>query len=234
MWNNGELLADGGYVNNLPVDVMRRIVKSGKVIAVDVENKDRSAFTGCDNLLDSQGGLSGWSLLGRRILSKFFDVGAKWPDAQAMHEWLSFMSNNRGIEKFVRKGYIDLYILPPAMSQFHLLDYQKMDVIVKSGYTYALHKLSIWKQEESPALLPRQSFPGGQRRSSRSLDDGDALEIKNRSSSMLSFLHHNSQQNSQASTATKLVKNRSKGSLTVRSVENLSFSMVMDDDAEVF
>jgi len=163
MWDKGDLLVDGGYANNLPVDVMRKLVKTGKVIAVDVENKDRSAFSDCDDLIDSEGGVSGWRLLGRKLLGTFFDVKSKWPSSQAMNEWLSFMLNNRSIEKFVQRDYIDLYILPPTISQFHLLDYHKSKVIIETGYLYALYKVQAWK-----AQLNQQSGGGTGKRSSSS------------------------------------------------------------------
>jgi len=101
MFDKGDLLVDGGYANNLPVDVMRRLVRSGHVIAVDVENKDKSNWKDNDDLVDSEGGVSGWNLLGRRLLSSVFDIKSKWPDAQAMNEWLSFMKNNQDIRHFI-------------------------------------------------------------------------------------------------------------------------------------
>ncbi len=45
LYDTGSLLVDGGYVNNLPVDVMRDLApQMCEVIAVDVENKDNSKF----------------------------------------------------------------------------------------------------------------------------------------------------------------------------------------------
>ena len=41
----GHLLLDGGYCNNLPVDVMRRHFGPRIVVAVDVEAKDPKDFT---------------------------------------------------------------------------------------------------------------------------------------------------------------------------------------------
>jgi lysophospholipid hydrolase len=39
------LLLDGGYCNNLPVDVMRRVFAPARIIGVDVEAKDPKDFT---------------------------------------------------------------------------------------------------------------------------------------------------------------------------------------------
>jgi len=160
MWDNGDLIADGGYANNLPVDVMREVVHAGKIIAVDVENKDISALQNCDNMVDSSGGVSGYKLFFLGILSKLFDVGAKWPTAQVLHEWLGFMSSNRDIRRFLKEGYIDLYICNPGISQFALLDYHKFDVIVQGGYDFAKHEIIKWQRKSSRAVLGRQrKFP---------------------------------------------------------------------------
>ena len=43
MYNKGHLLIDGGYVNNLPIDVIHAL-GAQNIIAVDVESKDNSAF----------------------------------------------------------------------------------------------------------------------------------------------------------------------------------------------
>ena len=41
---NGELLVDGGYLNSVPVDVMRKEMGVETVIVVDVEDKDFISF----------------------------------------------------------------------------------------------------------------------------------------------------------------------------------------------
>lgn len=65
---DGDLHVDGGYVNNIPVDVMRRRgVKT--VIVVDVENK--GFYKRLTNVADYYSGLSGWRILVERITSPF-------------------------------------------------------------------------------------------------------------------------------------------------------------------
>ena len=54
VYDRGRLLVDGGYVNNLPVDVMKAIFPSvAVVVAVDVENKDMSDVMNVYNYGDS-------------------------------------------------------------------------------------------------------------------------------------------------------------------------------------
>ena len=54
MYDNGSLLVDGGYINNLPVDVMKDMAPQiSEVVAVDVENKDNTAFENVSDYGDS-------------------------------------------------------------------------------------------------------------------------------------------------------------------------------------
>ncbi len=54
IYDNGSLLVDGGYVNNLPVEIMRELApQMSEVVAVDVENKDNTAFENVSNYGDS-------------------------------------------------------------------------------------------------------------------------------------------------------------------------------------
>ncbi|KAM7305761.1 hypothetical protein ISCGN_015657, partial [Ixodes scapularis] len=57
---DGHLLLDGGYVNNLPADIMREMMGAETIIAVDVGSQDETDLT---NYGDS---LSGWWLLFKR------------------------------------------------------------------------------------------------------------------------------------------------------------------------
>ena len=54
IFDNGSLLVDGGYVNNLPVEVMRDLAPQvSEIVAVDVENKDNTAFENVFNYGES-------------------------------------------------------------------------------------------------------------------------------------------------------------------------------------
>ena len=57
--DDGSLLVDGGYVNNLPADVMRSL-GANTVIAVDVGAEEDTAFTNFGDYL------SGWWLLWKK------------------------------------------------------------------------------------------------------------------------------------------------------------------------
>ncbi|KAJ1480925.1 hypothetical protein T484DRAFT_1809180 [Baffinella frigidus] len=71
MQDKGQLLVDGGYVNNLPADVMIKIGVH-TVIGVDVETKQDNF----ENLLPIGESLSGWFVLWRTVV-ELLGLGGK-------------------------------------------------------------------------------------------------------------------------------------------------------------
>ena len=72
--HTGDLLVDGGYLNAIPVDVLRERMGVETVVVVDVEDNDYIAFR---NLTPHDGGLGGWRLLWERI-NPFGSWLGKW------------------------------------------------------------------------------------------------------------------------------------------------------------
>jgi NTE family protein/lysophospholipid hydrolase len=132
---NGELLVDGGVLNNLPVDVMRDRC-SGTVIASDVsltvdltaEARDLSAA-------------SGWPLLWARVNP----FGKAKPDLPLIFEILvrtaTVSSTHHGAE-VARNA--DLYVRTPTEG-IPTLDWPAGRVLVERGYRLALQKIEEWK-----------------------------------------------------------------------------------------
>ena len=79
VWDDGDFLVDGGYLNSIPADVMREHMGAETVIVVDVEDGDYLAFR---NLTPHDGGLGGWRLPWERLLwpfaSWFTKTNASW------------------------------------------------------------------------------------------------------------------------------------------------------------
>ena len=120
---NGEVLVDGGVINNFPVDVMRA-QRRGPVIGVDVA-ADR-ALTSIDSDLEEA---SLWRVLRERrkvpwILSILMRAGTVSSDAQARA--LRAQAN---------------LLLEPPLEAIDMLDWQSFDRIVELGYRYAMGKL---------------------------------------------------------------------------------------------
>jgi NTE family protein len=117
------VLADGGVINNLPVDVMRGF-RRGPVVGVDVAS-DR-ALTSFPHREDS---LTLWSFLrsGRRIppiVDILVRAGTVSSDATS---------------QMLRK-HVDLMFLPP-LEKIEILDWQAFDRAIEIGYRHGIEML---------------------------------------------------------------------------------------------
>ena len=135
------LLCDGGYVNNLPADVMQRELGATTILAVDVGSA--APFISHDY----GPSLRGMTLLLRRL--------AAWvsgqtppgdvPSMAAIASQLAFLSAEWQRDE-ARAQHIDVYMRPP-LAQYGLLDYAKLAEIQTIGYTHAKELLRRWKHE---------------------------------------------------------------------------------------
>src|SRR5262245_9630807 len=127
---NGEILVDGGLVNNLPVDVMRKFCQ-GVVYAVDVS--EQVEFK--SNLQESYT-VSGWTFF-LRHLNPF----AEKPDIPNILNTLYRTTTVGGVRAIESaKCQADLCFEPPV-SQFGVFDWQSVEKIIDVGYRYAIKKL---------------------------------------------------------------------------------------------
>eukprot|EP01083_Nonionella_stella_P195034 718793_1 len=143
MWQDGDIFIDGGYINNLPVDVMNELYVPELTVAVDVENKDDAYLKNISNYGDHLSG--SWVLLHR--LWCFVNPFAERiviPRYSEIVNSLSFLNHNRNIRRFLNENMVDLY-LRPELGDVKLLDYHKYSQIVDIGYKYATAKVTEWK-----------------------------------------------------------------------------------------
>ena len=127
---NGEILVDGGLVNNVPADIMRNLCQ-GAVCAVDVS--EQLEFK---SELQESYSVSGWDLLWRR-----FNPFAKTPDLPNLFDVLyrtTTVGSLRAVETV--KVATDLYLEPPV-SEFGIFDWRAIDRIIDAGYRYCLEIL---------------------------------------------------------------------------------------------
>uniref|UniRef100_A0A673KKB4 lysophospholipase n=1 Tax=Sinocyclocheilus rhinocerous TaxID=307959 RepID=A0A673KKB4_9TELE len=115
---DGNLLMDGGYINNLPADIARNI-GTKTVIAIDVGSQDETDLC---NYGDS---LSGWWLLWKRINPWAEKV--KVPDMAEIQSRLAYVSCVRQLELVKKSAYCE-YIRPP-IDRFKTMDFGKFDEI---------------------------------------------------------------------------------------------------------
>ena len=132
--HNGEVLVDGGAMNNLPVDCMRELGR-GPVIGCDV-GADR-AFTGHSDDIDVPPlwKVMSWLRGGRRRPNIFQIL------------WRAGMVNSAAMTASHREK-TDLLLQPP-LEQVDMLDWKALDRAVAAGYEYTLRRLA----EPSTALV---------------------------------------------------------------------------------
>ncbi|MCP9257513.1 Neuropathy target esterase [Dirofilaria immitis] len=141
---DGHLLLDGGYVNNLPADVMQSM--SAKIIiAVDVGS---AAETNLYNYGDSLSGF--WILL--RKLNPFAEP-IKVLNMEEIQSRLAYVSCEQQLQLVKNAGYCQ-YVRPP-IDEFKTLDFHKYDEIHSVIDADKLRPLKrrYWRQESSKSVM---------------------------------------------------------------------------------
>ncbi|XP_062701691.1 neuropathy target esterase sws isoform X1 [Aedes albopictus] len=122
---DGHLLLDGGYVNNLPADVMRA-QGAAHIIAIDVGSQDDTDLT------DYGDDLSGWWLLYKRWNP--FTSPVKVPNLPDIQSRLAYVSCVRQLEEVKKSDYCE-YIRPP-IDQYKTLAFGSFDEIKNVGFEH--------------------------------------------------------------------------------------------------
>uniref|UniRef100_A0A8C4DSG9 lysophospholipase n=1 Tax=Dicentrarchus labrax TaxID=13489 RepID=A0A8C4DSG9_DICLA len=130
---DGNLLMDGGYINNLPADIARNM-GARTVIAIDVGSQDETDLC---NYGDS---LSGWWLLWKRINPWAEKV--KVPDMAEIQSRLAYVSCVRQLEVVKKSAYCE-YIRPP-IDRFKTMDFGKFDEIYDVGFQHGKLVFTGW------------------------------------------------------------------------------------------
>ncbi|XP_034233651.1 neuropathy target esterase sws isoform X1 [Thrips palmi] len=144
---DGHLLLDGGYVNNLPADVMRSM-GAKHILAIDVGSQDEMDLT---NYGDS---LSGWWLLWKRWNP--FTSPVKVPSMPDIQSRLAYVSCVRQLEEVKNSDYCE-YIRPP-IDKYKTLQFGSFDEIKDVGYNHGkTYYAGLMKAGQMPLLQP--SYP---------------------------------------------------------------------------
>ncbi len=129
----GELLVDGGLLNNLPGDVARRLW-GGRVITVDVSSETEKRFTSATPELPSAS-----SILKRR-LSPFGDR----VEVPGILEILVRSSLLGSVQNTAAaRAEADLFLKPPV-GKFGMFNMRALDQLAEVGYRYARRRLEDW------------------------------------------------------------------------------------------
>ena len=140
IFDKGDLIVDGGVLNNLPGDVMRRLY-GGKVIVVDVSaQKDLSIDT---RLTKAP---SPWRILWSRInpFASRIDV----PNILAIMMRTMLIGSLHNTKMVARDA--DLYVRPP-IEKYGMFEWGALDKIVDAGYQFGMEKIREWQEAQRTA-----------------------------------------------------------------------------------
>jgi NTE family protein/lysophospholipid hydrolase len=132
--HEGDLLVDGGVLNNLPVDILRARCR-GSVIAVDVsapvDLRTRADLTATE--------MSGWSQLARALNP--FSRSESFPNILQILTRAATLSSAHNQDRM--KDLADLYLHPPT-DDLPLFNWKAIDQIVEIGYRYSYDLIQRW------------------------------------------------------------------------------------------
>ena len=136
--SDGDLLVDGGIMNNLPIDVMRTRCEEGAVIAVNVSPRTAG------HRWDIEPYQSGWSQVANR-LNPFRETQRAPSIAGTVLRSLDTNSVAR------LRAHMDLadLVIQPDVKEFSILDWDSHRNVVEAGRLAAAEALSDW--EHRPA-----------------------------------------------------------------------------------
>jgi NTE family protein/lysophospholipid hydrolase len=130
---NNNLFVDGGILNNLPGDIMKKLC-TGTVIAVDVSSKnDLLVDESCTPIPPA------WKIIWSRINP--FIKTIKTPTILSVLGRASLLGSINKRNEVMRE--VDLYLNPPV-SEFGMLDNDSLENIAEAGYRYAKKKVAEW------------------------------------------------------------------------------------------
>jgi len=142
---DGSMLLDGGYVNNLPADVMARL-GARTIIAVDVSQAPETDYYQYGT------SLSGWWLLLNRLNP--FTATKTVPSMGEVSSALAYVCCEQNL-RFHTEHRVHLSLRPPV-NDYGTLEFAKHDEIVQKGYEYAKVHVSRWRQQaEKQGMWPQ-------------------------------------------------------------------------------
>ena len=131
---NGELLVDGGVLNNLPIDIMRGLCR-GTFIAVDVSQME-------DLKVRQSEFPSPWKM----FYERFFKTRShkEFPSIFDILIRTSMLASINQRKKTIEEA--DLYLNPP-IHEYKLLDFEHFGELIDIGYQYTNKEIARWEKE---------------------------------------------------------------------------------------
>jgi lysophospholipid hydrolase len=143
--DQGSMLVDGGYLNNLPVDVMQS-QGADIIIAINVARDDDTVAINYPDYV------SGWWIL----FKKLFFLRNEIPPLEEIQSRLTYAWCMRSLEEVYRlKGC--LHMKPPVQS-YGLMEFNKFNDIVEAGYAYGKECIAKWEKSGVISLLKPETM----------------------------------------------------------------------------
>lgn len=143
------LLVDGGYMDNVPVDVMRCEPGVATVIAVDVGAEDSNEIT------DYGDTLSGWWLLFQRLIGRKVKIPTL-AEIQYRLAYVNCIAKLEQVKAEAAQGERLIYMRPPV-ERFGGMDFGKHAELVRIGYEYGQKMVDEWRRDGTLNKLLRVS-----------------------------------------------------------------------------
>ena len=135
---NGDVLVDGGVMNNFPVDIMRKVVEQGTVIGCHA-----GALPAKMRNYDFGPSISGWKILWSKLNP--FVRSVRVPSLATT--LLRSVEINTVYHLPSLQHYADVLIQPPVET-FPVFDFSRYDDLIDIGYHAAREPLIAWKRSE--------------------------------------------------------------------------------------
>ncbi|KIG13050.1 hypothetical protein DB30_00587 [Enhygromyxa salina] len=147
-WTNGDLLVDGGVINNLPIDRMAEL-HPGAVVAVDVM-PDVDLVAG-EQLPMS---LSGWEVARRLISPRRESIQMPNIISILMRSANAASHSTHRAQATAARASL---LLEPEVAHWNMLDFKAAPVIADQGYDGTKAQITRWWSEHRERLLGRES-----------------------------------------------------------------------------
>lgn len=163
MWHGeNRLLCDGGYVDNLPISIMRDSPYfPGSIIAVDLEDRGKQKENSENDALSAVYRqyefndcapftyISGWKCLWDSL--KFWKQPPKIPTLLDIMKGLTGINHSRNVRMQLAqmkdaKKLNFLFLEVESVHQFKLLDYDKFDEIASHCFEFSHLRISKWME----------------------------------------------------------------------------------------
>jgi predicted acylesterase/phospholipase RssA/CRP-like cAMP-binding protein len=137
--DGGDMLLDGGLLNNLPTDVMRQRGDCGIVFACDVASAIGSART---HDLPYEASISGWKVLWRRLNP--FTSALKVPTLGQIMTRVAIINDAQHTQ--AARDLADYYMRLDLRS-YGMLEFAALEQIVESAYRSAQATVAAWRDD---------------------------------------------------------------------------------------